>query len=106
MKGFFEKFREGLKKTTPTFYKAFGKVGGLFTGKKLAPEDLEQLEEALYGADIGVETATEIMDRIQEAYKRNKDLQGLEAARIGASVLKEVLDGAEGRLPSLTRNPE
>ncbi len=106
MKGFFEKFKEGLKRSTPTFYKAFGKVGGLFTGKKLSADDLDELEEALYGADIGVETATEILAKIQDAYRDEKDLRGQDAARIGAQVLKRVLQGADGRLDSFTRQPE
>lgn len=95
MKSFFSKFKEGLKKTTPTFYKVFGKVGGIFSGKKLDAASLDELEEALYGADFGVETTTEIIEEIQAAYKKNKDLRGQDAARIGAAVLERVLAGAE-----------
>jgi len=92
---FFYKFKEGLKRTTPTFYKAFGMVGGIFSGKELDAESLDELEEALYGADFGVETATEIMEEIQAAYKKDKRLRGQEAAQIGAAVLTRVLAGAE-----------
>lgn len=95
MRSFFKKFAEGLKKTTPTFHKVFGKVGGIFSGAKLDQDSLDELEEALYGADFGVETATEIMDEIQAAYKKDKNLRGQDAAAIGASVLRRVLDGAE-----------
>ncbi|WP_269540500.1 signal recognition particle-docking protein FtsY [Cerasicoccus sp. TK19100] len=95
MKSFLSRFNEGLKRTTPTFYKAFGKVGGVFSGKKLDDDAIDELEEALYGADFGVETATEIMDEIQAAYKKDKSLRGQDAAAIGASVLRRVLDGAE-----------
>ncbi|WP_309387449.1 signal recognition particle-docking protein FtsY [Cerasicoccus frondis] len=95
MKSFLSRFNEGLKRTTPTFYKAFGKVGGVFSGKKLDEDAIDELEEALYGADFGVETATEIMDEIQAAYKKDKSLRGQDAAAIGASVLRRVLDGAE-----------
>jgi len=98
MKAFFSKFKEGLKKTTPTFYKAFGKVGGLFGGRTLDAATLDELEEALYTADFGVETTEEILDAIREAYRRDKDLKGQEAARIGVRVLGTVLEGAEGRL--------
>ena len=103
---FFEKFKEGLKRTTPTFFKAFGAVGGLFGSRKLSPEDMEALEEALYGADIGVETATEILDKIKEAYKREKELRGQDAAKIGAEVLRRVLEGSEGRLTDFSSKPE
>lgn len=55
------------------------------------------LEEALYGADFGVETTEEILEEIQSAYKKNKELKGQEALEIGRSVLVEALSGAAGR---------
>lgn len=96
MRSLFSKFKEGLKRTTPTFYTAFSKAGGLFGGRKLDVDSIEELEEALYEADFGVETAEEIMEEIQEAYRKNKELRGKDAAEIGAAVLKRVLEGAEG----------
>ncbi len=95
MRSLFSKFKDGLKKTTPTFYKVFGKVGGIFTGAKLSSDSLDELEEALYGADFGVETTEEIIGEIQAAYKRDKNLRGQDAAAIGANVLRQVLTGAE-----------
>ncbi len=95
MKSFFSKFKEGLKRSTPTFQKIFGQVGGIFSGKKLDAASIDELEEALYGADFGVETATEIIDEIQAAYRKDKELRGQDAARIGARVLERVLEGAE-----------
>ncbi|MDP0500532.1 MAG: signal recognition particle-docking protein FtsY [Verrucomicrobiota bacterium JB022] len=96
MKGFFGKFKEGLKKTTPTFYKLFSSAGGLFGGKKIDASSLDELEEALYTADFGVETTEEILTEIQSAHRKDKELRGQTAAKIGANVLKRVLDGAEG----------
>lgn len=95
MKSFFRKFKEGLKKSTPTFQKAFGKVGGLFGGKTIDAGTLDELEEALYMADFGVETTEEILEAIRTAYKEDRSLRGEEAARIGARVLEQVLEGAE-----------
>jgi fused signal recognition particle receptor len=106
MLSFFEKFKKGLQKTTPTFYKAFGVIGGVFGSRKLSDADIDALEEALYGADIGVETATEVLEKIKEAYKQDKELRGQDAARIGAAVLKRVLEGAEGRLEHFAAKPE
>ncbi len=106
MRSFFSKFKDGLKRTTPTFYKVFGKVGGIFSGKKLDAASLDELEEALYGADFGVETATEILEEIQEAYKQDKELRGQDAARIGAAVLKRVLAGAETEYTYSDHHPE
>lgn len=94
MRALLKKFAAGLKRTTPTFYSAFGKVGSLFT-RTLDAKSIEQLEEALYGADLGVETANEILAEIKTAWKKDPELRGQEAAKIGAAVLKRVLAGAE-----------
>jgi fused signal recognition particle receptor len=59
---------------------------------------LEELEEALYTADFGVETTNEILGEIKKAYGTDKDLQGRAAAEIGAAVLERVLAGSEGDL--------
>jgi fused signal recognition particle receptor len=106
MKAFFSKFKEGLKKSTPTFYKAFGKVGGLFGGKQIDAATLDELEEALYTADFGVETTEEILAAIRDAYRENKELRGQDAARIGTHVLERVLAGSEGRLKPGAHQPE
>ena len=106
MKSFFSKFKEGLKRSTPTFYKAFGKVGGLFAGKSIDAATLDELEEALYTADFGVETTEEVLDAIREAYRKNKDLQGEQAASIGSHVLEQALEGSEGRLTPGEHKPE
>lgn len=103
MKSFFRKFKEGLKRQTPTFQKAFD---GIFAGAKLDNDALEELEEALYTADFGAETVEEIIEEIQTAYKADKSMQGEDAAKIGARVLQEVLEGAEGRVEVGQHNPE
>ena len=103
---FFQKFKETIRKNTPTFQKFFGKVGGLFTAK-LDTATLDELEEALYSADFGVETTTEILGEIREACREDKGLRGQDAARIGSAVLNRVLAGAERRYqPDAARRPE
>jgi len=105
MKSFFSKFKEGLKKSTPTFYKAFGKVGGIFGGKRIDAATLDELEEALYMADFGVETTEEVLEAIREAYRADRELRGQVAAAIGARVLSGILEGSEGQLGALDRKP-
>ena len=85
MRSLFRKFKEGLKRQTPTFQKAFS---GIFSGAKIDDDALEELEEALYTADFGHETVEEIIDEIKAAYKADKSMRGEDAARIGAKVLK------------------
>ncbi len=95
MLGFFKKFKDGFSKTVSTIA---SKTAALFGQKPIDASSLETLEEALYSADFGVETTEEILEEIKRAYKKDKSLRGQEAAAIGASVLKRVLEGAEGVL--------
>jgi len=99
---FFQKFKDGFKKTASLF----GSLGGIFS-KKIDAASIEELEEALYGADFGVETTREILDEIRSAYAKDKDLHGRAAAEIGRRVLSRVLDGAAAKfVPDATRKPE
>lgn len=95
MFGLFKKFKEGLSKTVSAIAT---KTRGLFGGRKIDAASLEELEEALYTADFGVETTTEILEEIRKAYGKDKELQGQQAAEIGSAVLKRVLAGSEGVL--------
>ena len=103
MLSLFRKFKDGLTKTVAAIA---AKTHGLFGGRKIDAASLEELEEALYTADFGVETTTEILDEIKTAYKKDPAMQGNRAAEIGAMVLKRVLAGAEGRLGPVTGKPE
>jgi len=103
MRTLFKKFKDGLKRQTPTFQKAFH---GIFSAGKLDDAALNQLEEALYTADFGHETVEEIIEEIKVAYKADKEMRGEDAAKIGATVLARVLEGAEGRVEVGQHKPE
>jgi fused signal recognition particle receptor len=98
----FKKFKDGLTKTVAAIAT---KTHGLFGGRKIDSASLDELEEALYTADFGVETTTEILEEIKTAYRKDPELKGQQAAAIGAAVLKRVLAGAEGRLEAPTVKP-
>ena len=105
MKAFFKKFKDGFSKTVAAIAT---KTRGLFGGRKIDAASLEELEEALYTADFGVETTEEILAEIKRAYGEQQELQGKVAAEIGAAVLRRVLDGSEGTLEgsaAATGNP-
>jgi fused signal recognition particle receptor len=102
MRNFFQKFKEGFSKTSQNLWTS---SRGLLSGRKLDATSIEQLEEALYAADFGVETATEIVDEVQEAVKRERDLRGQDAAVIGATILKRVLAGSEGVVKAAADSP-
>ena len=95
MFGLFKKFKEGFAKTVSAIA---AKTKGVFGGRKIDTASLEELEEALYTADFGVETTNEILAEIKQAHRKDKELQGQQAAQIGAAVLQRVLAGAEGVL--------
>lgn len=92
MFGLFKKFKDGFAKTVSAIAT---KTRGLFGGRKIDAASLEELEEALFTADFGVETTGEILDEIKAAYKKDPALQGRQAAAIGAEVLTRVLAGSE-----------
>jgi len=91
----FKKFKEGLAKTVTAIA---SRTHGLFGGRKIDAASIGELEDALYTADFGVETTAEIVAEIREAYRRDKELQGRQAAEIGAAVLRRVLAGSAGTL--------
>lgn len=96
MFGLFKKFKDGLAKTVSAIAT---KTAALFGQKPIDTSSLETLEEALYTADFGVETTQEILEEIKQAHKKDKSLQGQQAAVIGAAVLRRVLAGSEGAMP-------
>lgn len=102
MKGFFAKLKEKITNKAPGLDKA---IGNLFQ-KKLDDASIEELEEALYEADFGVETTEEIIEAIQHAYKSEKTLRQQDLSTIGTTVLGRILEGAEGRLSSPENTPE
>ncbi len=95
MRTFFKKFKDGFSKTVAAIS---AKTRGLFGGRKIDASSLEELEEALYTADFGVETTEEVLEEIKTAYRKEPAIEGRKAAEIGASVLERILEGSEGRL--------
>jgi fused signal recognition particle receptor len=65
-----ESLDHGLEKTKQGFFERISKV---IVGKTSVDDDvLDQLEEALIGADVGVDTTLAIIERIQERVKKEK----------------------------------
>jgi fused signal recognition particle receptor len=65
-----ESLDQGLEKTKQGFFERISKV---IIGKTSVDEDvLDQLEEALIGADVGVDTTLAIIERIQDRVKKDK----------------------------------
>ncbi len=65
-----ESLNHGLEKTKQGFFERISKV---IVGKTSVDDDvLDQLEEALIGADVGVDTTLAIIERIQDRVKKDK----------------------------------
>jgi fused signal recognition particle receptor len=78
--GFFSRLKEGLKRTGSGF--ADG-MGTFLLGKKEIDDDvMEDLENALLVADVGIEATSEIVDNLSARIKRNELADG--AAVVGA----------------------
>jgi fused signal recognition particle receptor len=76
--GFFERLKRGLSKTQENL---IGRIDTLLLGKKQIDADtLEELEEILITADIGVPTAVELIRTLEQRLKRN-ELQDGEALK-------------------------
>jgi fused signal recognition particle receptor len=69
-RGLFQRLKDQIARTRESFVK---QVDRLFLGKKEIDADLlDSLEEILITADLGVSTATELIERIREKVKRKE----------------------------------
>ena len=83
--GFFEKIKNGLKKTRTAIASTLGGVFSAFTGAN--DEFYEELEESMILADIGVETSCKAVERLRERVKEEK----LKSAEEIHDALKDIL---------------
>ena len=84
--GFLAKLKEGLAKTKNAI---FGRIDALLKHFVKVDEDLlEELEELLITADVGVNTTEEILDRLREEIKEGRLKDPYEIK----SVLKEIIE--------------
>jgi len=71
-----ESLDEGLKKTKEGF---FAKISKAIAGKSTVDEEvLDDLEEALVGADVGIETTVKIIERIEKRVAKDKYMNSSE----------------------------
>ncbi|WP_455269792.1 signal recognition particle-docking protein FtsY [Rhizobium herbae] len=83
----FQRLRQGLARTSSQLT---GQITALFTKRKLDDETLQDLEDLLIQADLGVETALRITDTLaSERY--GKDVTGEDVSRIMATEITKVL---------------
>lgn len=83
----FQRLKAGLFRTSSQLT---GQISALFTKRKLDDETLEELEDLLIQADLGVETALRVTDTLaSERY--GKDVTGEDVTKIMATEIVKVL---------------
>ncbi len=102
-KGFFGRLKKGLSRTSEGFVKGIDRA---VLGKKQIDDDLmDELEEVLITADLGVRTAYDLLEAVQEKVRR-KELGDAEALK---GALKEeilmALKMEEGEICSRPEGP-
>lgn len=87
--GFFSKIKEGLAKTRNNISNQLHGMFDSFTGAN--DEFFDELEETLILADVGVEIATESVDKLREIVKKNGIRGGEEIKKELEKILTEIV---------------
>ena len=87
--GFFDKIREGLKKTKDNVTRKIDSVIQSFTGAN--EEFFEELEEILILADVGVETSTRAVEKLREVTKERSLINSDEIRAALAEILTDII---------------
>ncbi len=91
--GIFKKFGFGLKKTREGLDKKLEDVIGAY--EEITDDLYDDLEEALIMADVGVTTATTIIDELRQRVNRNEVRNPRHAKMVIADIIAGMLDGGE-----------
>ncbi|MGI9354065.1 MAG: signal recognition particle-docking protein FtsY [Rhizobiaceae bacterium] len=90
----FNRLKGGLSRSSSSLNKS---ITGVFTKKKLDDDTLQDLEDILIRADLGVETATSITDKLA-AQRMGKDVSSAEVRGIMADEIEAVLEPVAAEL--------
>ncbi len=94
--GFFEKIKNGLKKTRTAMASTFG---GIFSGFSGANDEFyEELEESMILADMGVETSCKAVELLRQRVKEQKLRDAEEIRSALKDILVEMLDVGDTNL--------
>ncbi len=92
--GFFERLKEGLRKTKES---VFGQVNSIFKHfTKVDEEMLEELEEVLIASDVGIGVTEDIIETLRDHIKQKRISEPEEARKELIGILSEVIGENEG----------
>ena len=83
---FFQKIKEGMKKTNDNFKK---KLFYAFSARELNDDFYDSLEEALLGADMGITAAESVIEQLRDEVFRQK----IKSPEDAQSLLKDIIIG-------------
>lgn len=83
----FERLRRGLARSSSSLSDS---IGGIFTKRKLDDDTLQDLEDVLIQADLGLETAMRVTDALSSV-RYGKDVTGEEVRSIMGAEIEKVL---------------
>ncbi len=84
--GFFEKIKQGLRKTRESIG---AMLSSIFSGRRVDEELMDELEEVLILADLGIECTDKVMTELRQRIKEKK----IEASEDVREELREILRG-------------
>lgn len=102
MAGIFSKFKEGLTKTRTGLVE---KLSAIVKGRTLDEDFYEELEDVLIQADIGVDTALNLVSRVREEAASRKIKDGDEVFPILQEEITEILSQGAGTLEFSEKGP-
>lgn len=84
-----ESLEQGLEKTRQGF---FSRITKAIAGKSTVDDEvLDNLEEALVGADVGIDTTVKIIDKIEKRVSKDKYLNTTELNRLLQDEIEQIL---------------
>ena len=99
--GFFDKIKKGLEKTRKSFSESLESI--LNTGAPADEDFLEELEETLILADLGMETVMKVMDEIRGSIAKRDMVTTTDVSRGLKKMLKEILNVGSPELDLSTK---
>ncbi len=87
-KSWFQRLKAGLSRSSSALTEG---ISSIFTKRKLDADTLEELEDILIQADLGIDTAIAITDRVSDG-RYDKEISGEEVRTILAEEIEKVLE--------------
>lgn len=96
--GYFQRLKNALQTTKDDLSRKIARVTGA-GGKAITIDQIEDLEEILLGADVGVQTTMQIIERIEEETRGDREMTSQKIQDLIRAELLGILKNAERSVP-------